>query len=265
MATTQKLLTKTALAALSLTAAQLCFANCWTEASTTYNIPVAVLAAVAKAESGFNHRAVHLNANRSRDIGLMQINDSHLPELARYGITSKDLFDACTNLKVGAWILSTNATRLGWNWNAIGAYNVGCAKLDKQECTRRRNSYAMKIHRALMAVSAPTHKIVADVASPARLTLVSTTGTATTTTVNTPIAIPSVEILDYQYATTVTAQYTAPAPRANLNAAPIVMVRLGNSPELPGDGKEPTGDWYNDDALPSETGAPGLVKEEGDE
>ena len=61
----------------------------------------------------------------------------------------------------GRVLLATNnAKKLGWNWNAIGAYNVGCAKLDKTECDRRRNQYAWKIHTALNKVgniSAPTH------------------------------------------------------------------------------------------------------------
>ncbi|MBK6639109.1 MAG: lytic transglycosylase domain-containing protein [Rhodocyclaceae bacterium] len=128
-------------------------ATCWEAASVDYGIPVEVLKAVAKTESGFNPRAKNVNANASVDHGLMQINDSWLPTLKAYGIDQTSLADACTNLKVGAWILSNNAKRLGWNWNVIGAYNVGCKALSAAECQRRRNVYAWKIYKALNKVA----------------------------------------------------------------------------------------------------------------
>ena len=61
-------------------------ATCWEEASRLYGIPVKMLKAVARTESGFNAKALHRNPDGSRDIGLMQINSSWLPALARYGI-----------------------------------------------------------------------------------------------------------------------------------------------------------------------------------
>lgn len=128
-------------------------AMCWEAASQSYGIPVEVLKAVAKTESNFNPKAVNKNSNGSYDIGMMQINSTWLPKLEAYGITETSLHDACSNLKVGAWILSNNAKKLGWNWSAIGAYNVGCAKLDAAECDRRRNRYAWKVHTALHQVS----------------------------------------------------------------------------------------------------------------
>jgi hypothetical protein len=124
-------------------------AFCWDSASRAYGIPVDVLQAIAQTESSFNANARNRNGNGSSDAGLMQINSSWLPALKRYGITAQSLKDPCTNLKVGAWILANNAKKFGWNWTAIGAYNVGCAKLEKRECAKRRNTYAWKIHRAL--------------------------------------------------------------------------------------------------------------------
>lgn len=124
-------------------------AHCWDEASREYGIPAQVLRAVAKTESGMNPKASNRNANGSTDIGIMQINSSWLKTLEAHGITESDLWHPCTNIKVGAWVLANNAKKLGWNWNAIGAYNVGCARLDKDECSKRRNSYAWKIHAAL--------------------------------------------------------------------------------------------------------------------
>ena len=42
-------------------------AMCWEEASTDYGIPVEVLKAVAKTESGFNPKALNKNTNSGTD------------------------------------------------------------------------------------------------------------------------------------------------------------------------------------------------------
>jgi len=77
----------------------------------------------------------------------MQINTGWLPVLERYGITQQKLFDACTNTYVGAWILAQNISKLGYSWNAIGAYNA--ASPDK------RNQYALKIAAVLRREGGP--------------------------------------------------------------------------------------------------------------
>ncbi len=125
---------------------------CFKEAASIYAVPENVLRAIAKQESNFRADAVNRNKDGSTDIGVMQINSGWLGDLAAYGISEKELREPCTNIKVGAWILSKNAQQLGWNWNAIGAYNVGCKRLSKDECAARRNSYAWKIHHALKRV-----------------------------------------------------------------------------------------------------------------
>ena len=147
------------LSATTLVASGVARATCWNAASESYGIPVDVIKAVAKTESGFNADALNVNKYGSHDIGVMQINSFWLPALAKHGIDEEALKDPCTNVKVGAWILANNAKRLGWNWNAIGAYNVGCAKLSAEECDRRRSKYAWKIHAALNQVT--------DIKSPA--------------------------------------------------------------------------------------------------
>ena len=137
-----------------LVAANAAHATCWKDASKTYSIPEDVLMAVAKTESNFNVDAKNVNKNGTEDLGLMQINSGWLPELSKYDITRKDLMtDACLNLKVGAWILSNNVKRLGWNWDAIGAYNVGCKGLTREDCQSRRSTYAWKIHNAMQKMS----------------------------------------------------------------------------------------------------------------
>lgn len=99
-------------------------ADCFDDAATRYRLPVAVLRAIAQVESGGNPRAHNVNADRSEDIGVMQINSSWLLTLRRYGYTREHLLDACTNITVGAWILAGNVAQQGWNWDAIGAYNA---------------------------------------------------------------------------------------------------------------------------------------------
>ncbi len=71
-----------------------------------------------------NPAAINTNGDGSRDIGLMQINTGWLPVLGRYGISREDLWDPCTNVRVGAWIMSKNIATYGYTWEAIGAYNA---------------------------------------------------------------------------------------------------------------------------------------------
>lgn len=112
---------------------------CWNEAAQRYGVNPQLLYAIAKTESGLNPRALHRNPDGSYDIGLMQINSRWIPTLHRYGISEAQLFEPCTSIHVGAWILAQNMRRLGNTWNAVGAYN---AKTPAQ-----RLQYAIKVYR----------------------------------------------------------------------------------------------------------------------
>lgn len=116
-------------------------ADCLDDAAAFQHVSVSLMRGIAQVESGMNPNAVNTNTNGTVDIGLMQINSTWLPTLAREGITRENLFDACTNAYVGAWILSQNIRQLGPNWNAIGAYNS--ASPDK------RLAYARKVYDAI--------------------------------------------------------------------------------------------------------------------
>ncbi len=111
------------------------------EAEEQYGVPAWLLWSVGKVESGFNPYAVNTNKNGTRDVCLMQINTSWLPILARYGIREEHLWDTCTCVKVGAWVMAQNIQAHGWNWDAIGAYNA--------RSPEKRNRYAWKIYRAV--------------------------------------------------------------------------------------------------------------------
>ncbi|MDR9065311.1 hypothetical protein FEP28_05476 [Burkholderia multivorans] len=93
--------------------------------------------AISRVESSGNPQAINRNPDGSYDIGHMQINSRWLPPLKRYGIDERSLFDACTNTYVGAWILAQNIHRLGYGWNAIGAYNA--------RSPSKRMAYARKV------------------------------------------------------------------------------------------------------------------------
>ncbi|MGC9127493.1 MAG: lytic transglycosylase domain-containing protein [Acidithiobacillus sp.] len=113
------------------------YAACFDQAAARYRIPSSLLMAISRVESSGNPHAIHRNPDGSYDIGHMQINSRWIPVLQRYGITERNLFDACTNTYVGAWILAQNIHQLGYNWNAIGAYNASS--------NTKRMAYARKI------------------------------------------------------------------------------------------------------------------------
>lgn len=102
-------------------------AYCFDEAAKNYSVPAMMLKAIAKTETNMISTKIGpTNLNGSYDIGLMQINSSHLAALSRYGINQEALLgDACLNVKVGAWILQKNFIKYGETWRAVGAYNAG--------------------------------------------------------------------------------------------------------------------------------------------
>lgn len=98
------------------------------EAETNHHITPKLLCSFAKVESRENPKAINRNTNGSFDVGVMQINSSWLPKLAKYGITLNDLFRPKTNIMVGAWILSQCHADFGESWKAIDCYNKGARR-----------------------------------------------------------------------------------------------------------------------------------------
>jgi soluble lytic murein transglycosylase-like protein len=137
-------------------------ATFWQQAAQRYGVSADLLYAIAQVESDLRPQAVnrgHLARTGSYDIGLMQINSSHLPTLRRYGIGERDLFDPCTSIHVGAWILAGNVQRLGYTWEAVGAYNAANPEL--------RRAYVEKVRRHLRGTGAAAHSARHSHTSPA--------------------------------------------------------------------------------------------------
>ncbi len=115
------------------------YAFCYEEAGNRYGISPNLLHAISKGESSFNPIAINYNTNGSYDYGLMQINSSWEPTLRKLGIPWGTLADPCTNVMVGAWVLSQCIRDYGYTWPAVGCYN--------SRTPSKRDRYAARIAR----------------------------------------------------------------------------------------------------------------------
>lgn len=145
-----------AAAFLLLTFSAMANASCWEEAASRYDIHPAYLYGIARVESSLNPHAVnraHYQQTGSYDIGLMQINSRNLKALKQYGITEQSLYDPCTSIHVGAWLLREKMNRYqGDMWLAVGAYNAACTTLKGNACLSARRLYAWKVYRAMLPI-----------------------------------------------------------------------------------------------------------------
>ncbi len=121
---------------------------CFEQAGLRYGIAPQLLRAIAWVESAMDPRALNANRDGTHDIGLMQVNSRWLLRLARFGLRPQDLWDPCTNVHVGAWILAHAIRRWGYTWEAVGAYHAG----DRPAAAARRARYAERVRRRLAAL-----------------------------------------------------------------------------------------------------------------
>lgn len=122
-------------------------ADCYDTAAARHDLSADLLRAIACVESNFDPYAVNHNRNGSADYGVMQINSLWLRELSKFGIERDHLWDACTNIHVGAWVLAQKIQTAGYTWRAIGAYNAGLSDTPLRE--RLRYEYAEKVYRVV--------------------------------------------------------------------------------------------------------------------
>lgn len=124
-------------------------AFCFNEAGNRYRVDPLLLRSIAQVESGMKPEAIGKNmAGKkilSRDYGLMQINERHVPQLRAMGVLNNEqdlITNPCLNVQIGAWILAKHLKQCGINWECLGSYNAGFAK----DNTPRRMIYARKIY-----------------------------------------------------------------------------------------------------------------------
>jgi len=117
-------------------------ADCFDDAARYHTVNPWIVRAIAAQESRFNPTAVHpVNRDGTRDHGMTGINDVHLPELARYGITASDLRDGCKSIFLAGWHLRKMVNKYGNNWSAVGAYH--------SKTPSKRDKYAANIRRTI--------------------------------------------------------------------------------------------------------------------
>ena len=97
--------------------------QCIVAASDYHGVNPYLLRAILVVESQLNPKAININKNGTRDIGVAQINSIHLPVLQSHGIKENHLMDACVNTYVGAWLLRKQISRYGMNWFGVAAYH----------------------------------------------------------------------------------------------------------------------------------------------
>ena len=125
-------------------------ASCVVAESERQSLGLLKVLAVMKAENGRVGQFV-LNSNGSYDIGPMQVNTIHLPELAKTFRVSEGTvaqllaYDGCFNVAVGAWLLRlrTNEAQ-GDFWYGIGRYH--------SKTTAYSNSYILRVHAVMQGL-----------------------------------------------------------------------------------------------------------------
>ena len=103
--------------------------ECIRAAAALHRVPPGVIAVLLAVEGGSIGRTSG-NTNGTVDIGPMQINEIHLPAIARRWGTSVAaarealLNNFCANVEAGAWILRTALDSAGGDfWEGVGRYH----------------------------------------------------------------------------------------------------------------------------------------------
>lgn len=96
---------------------------CIVRAATHYGAHPDIVRAVQRAENG-RPGQIRRNKDGSFDMGPMQVNSVHLPELAKWGITQMALTnDECLNLHIGTYYLQKAIITAPHFWKGVGKYH----------------------------------------------------------------------------------------------------------------------------------------------
>ena len=128
-------------------------ADCFDMAGRDYRIDPDLLRAISWQESKWVVNAIGKNPGSGYGAGLMQIDSQHHARLSEFGIKPEHLLtDACLNIYTGAYYLALAFKKWGVSWEAVGAYNAGFRRTDRQ--AMRRLAYARKIEAIYRAIKA---------------------------------------------------------------------------------------------------------------
>jgi soluble lytic murein transglycosylase-like protein len=120
--------------------------DCFDRAGRDYHIDPDLLRAIAFRESSHRDTALNVKSRQEYAVGRMQIHSQNFAHLSDFGITPQHLYtDGCLNIYTGAYYLAIAFKRWGVNWDAVGAYNAGFKKNDKQDMKRRQ--YAQEVNQ----------------------------------------------------------------------------------------------------------------------
>ena len=124
--------------------------QCVGEEANRQSLEVVKVLSVMKTEGG-HVGEYSRNANGSYDIGPMQVNTVHLPELSKiYGIPQAAMskllaYNGCFNVAIGAWLLRKRTNEAAGNfWYGIGRYH-SAAKADA-------NKYILRVHGVMVGL-----------------------------------------------------------------------------------------------------------------
>jgi len=127
---------------------------CWQEAADRYHIHVDLLMAIGEVES---HHKPKAENKQSKARGVMQIHPWWWKKLQdEFSITPEALWQPCTNIMVGAWILHQEQQRYGAaSWTAVGAYYAGAyPPTRKDEYAKHYLIYAKRVQAKLEEMKA---------------------------------------------------------------------------------------------------------------
>ena len=125
---------------LILLAASTAHAFCYEQAGAEFGLAPEILQSISTTDSENKPYVVHWNHDGTFDAGLMQINSVWEKSVGKE-LWSR-LFDPCTNVRIGAWILAKCVRRYGYGWEAVGCYHSSTPS--------KRDGYAKKVAHALI-------------------------------------------------------------------------------------------------------------------